>query len=495
MSLGQFILAGNWLLEGAFKEKFKRLQKSPLFLVLIAPYVFLVLGVLWSNDYNYAAHDLRIKLPLLLLPLFFASAKPIQKREWKILLLVYLGSLFILSLFSYYKLIEYFGDEIVDKRQLSIRISHIRYGLNLALASLLSLYFFKLYGKKGHWPMGLLSVWFFVSLFSFQLYTGLSCFFIALFFIAIYKILESKNRKLQLGIFTGIGFITFLLAFQIHEVKNDFQKKVNLAYNQEETQGKQTEAGEKYWHNKALRQKENGVYVWRFIAWNELKTSWNKRSKLKFGDKDLRNQDLSATLCRFLSSKGLKKDAKAVNSLQENEIEAIENGIANVYFLNHGALKNRIYSIFYEFDRYHKTNYANGYSLVMRIEYWETAVNIIEQNFLIGVGTGDVNRAFKTQYEKDDTQLDEKYRKRTHNQYLSIFVSIGFLGFFVFLFSLVYPLSRLKSNPFALPYLSFFIIAVISFLTEDTLETQAGVTFFAFFNSFFLLGIAQSQID
>jgi len=46
-----------------------------------------------------------------------------------------------------------------------------------------------------------------------------------------------------------------------------------------------------------------------------------------------------------------------------------------------------------------------------------------------------------------------------------------------------------------LPYLSFFIIAVISFLTEDTLETQAGVTFFAFFNSFFLLGIAQSKID
>jgi hypothetical protein len=35
-------------------------------------------------------------------------------------------------------------------------------------------------------------------------------------------------------------------------------------------------------------------------------------------------------------------------------------------------------------------------------------------------------------------------------------------------------------------YITFFLIAVVSFLTEDTLETQAGVTFFAFFNSFFL---------
>jgi len=32
----------------------------------------------------------------------------------------------------------------------------------------------------------------------------------------------------------------------------------------------------------------------------------------------------------------------------------------------------------------------------------------------------------------------------------------------------------------------FLIIAILSMLTEDTIESQAGVTFFAFFYSFFL---------
>jgi hypothetical protein len=36
-------------------------------------------------------------------------------------------------------------------------------------------------------------------------------------------------------------------------------------------------------------------------------------------------------------------------------------------------------------------------------------------------------------------------------------------------------------------YYVFLIIALSSMLTEDTLETQAGVTYFALFNSLLLL--------
>jgi hypothetical protein len=37
----------------------------------------------------------------------------------------------------------------------------------------------------------------------------------------------------------------------------------------------------------------------------------------------------------------------------------------------------------------------------------------------------------------------------------------------------------------------FWMIAMISFLTEDTLETQAGATFFSLFNSVFLFARPQ----
>jgi hypothetical protein len=54
-----------------------------------------------------------------------------------------------------------------------------------------------------------------------------------------------------------------------------------------------------------------------------------------------------------------------------------------------------------------------------------------------------------------------------------------------FLFTLFYPMIRLnKIHDFL--YITFFIVAAVSFFTEDTLETQAGVTFYAFFNSFLL---------
>jgi len=37
-------------------------------------------------------------------------------------------------------------------------------------------------------------------------------------------------------------------------------------------------------------------------------------------------------------------------------------------------------------------------------------------------------------------------------------------------------------------YLSFFVIMIVSMVSEDTIETQAGVTIFAFFTSLFLFG-------
>ncbi|MGZ3885603.1 MAG: hypothetical protein ACXVPD_16455, partial [Bacteroidia bacterium] len=57
--------------------------------------------------------------------------------------------------------------------------------------------------------------------------------------------------------------------------------------------------------------------------------------------------------------------------------------------------------------------------------------------------------------------------------------------FIVFLFWLIYPVVRLKKYLHPL-YFVFFLMAVFSFFTEDTLESQAGVTFFVYFNTLFL---------
>ncbi len=83
------------------------------------------------------------------------------------------------------------------------------------------------------------------------------------------------------------------------------------------------------------------------------------------------------------------------------------------------------------------------------------------------------------------SKLAPKWRLHSHNQYLSIAVAFGLIGLLWFLFTLFYPVIKLKMT-FDYLYITFFIIALISFFNEDTLETQAGVTFYSFLNSFLL---------
>ena len=121
----------------------------------------------------------------------------------------------------------------------------------------------------------------------------------------------------------------------------------------------------------------------------------------------------------------------------------------------------------------------------MRLEFLKASKAVLKENWLFGVGTGDVNDVTLKKYEEIKTPLEKKYRLRAHNQYLTFAISFGVFGMSWFLFSMFYPLRFMKNEYYSL-FVLFLITASFSMLNEDTLETQAGVTFFAFFNSFFL---------
>jgi O-antigen ligase len=129
---------------------------------------------------------------------------------------------------------------------------------------------------------------------------------------------------------------------------------------------------------------------------------------------------------------------------------------------------------------------------MQRLEFWKASRSIIKRNLLTGVGTGDLEQAFQEEYTRSGSLLDKEFRWRSHNQFLAIFATFGIIGIIWFLFSLIFPALRLgKFHDYY--YLSFFIILMLSMFTEDTLETQAGVTVFAFFNSLYLF--AKKFID
>ncbi|MEQ8908200.1 MAG: O-antigen ligase family protein [Vicingaceae bacterium] len=485
MSIGQFIVLGNALLELNFKNKWLQIKHNKVFLVLAGLYLLHLLGLLWSCNYQYGFQDLRIKIPLLLLPLIIVTSSKLKRQEIKLLFGTYVLTLLCLTFWSFYQLQQLEATIGMNKRELSPFISHIRYGLNIAMAALTLL--FAPFFIKQRFIAYLLGLWFLYCLFSFELYTGLACFLITgIFLLLRYLVVGVKKPIYALSTFVLLALLLSYSAYHVHQVYHDYKTPVETTFDQDSVIV--MTANQNYYHYEMEdNRKVNGVYIARFLALEELWKEWEKRSKLDVHGEDLKGQNLQATLLSYLSSKGLKKDSAALAKLSDKEIEAIENGIANAYYLNHNRFQVRLHKSFSEIDNYLSTSYANGASLAMRIVYWKTAFHIIKKNFWFGVGTGDVKDAFKSQYEIDKSELDEQYRRRSHNQFLSIWVALGLVGLLFFGFYLLYPLWHIPSG-WASLYLAFFLISVLSFFTEDTLETQAGVTFFAVFNSLILLG-------
>jgi hypothetical protein len=211
-----------------------------------------------------------------------------------------------------------------------------------------------------------------------------------------------------------------------------------------------------------------------------LKQEWNKRAKIPYDSLDLRKQGLKFTLERYLISKNLPVRGDGVSKLSVSDIQNIEKGYADINETKSGLMA-RLFGL--RFQIHHSQN-PSGHSLLERLEYWKTAILIIKENLFFGVGTGDVNDSFLSKYEQTNSPLTEERRLRAHNTYLTETVSFGLFGLLFFITWMFYFLyQQIKFQQIF--GLVFILVAIVTFLIEDTLETQMGVTFFALFYAVF----------
>ncbi len=483
MSLSQIILFCNWVLEGNLLNKFTSFKNNKSALIICSLLLLHLLGLFYTSDFTYAFKDIRIKAPLLVLPLILSTSKPLSKRVIDAIMQFFVGAIIIGTIISTLILTGMLHREIVDIRSVSIFISHIRFALLICIALFISGYFiyfntnvaFKLFWIS-------VALWLITFLVITESITGLVAFCFSTFVVSGYAILTSKIKALKYAAFFMVSLIGIFVFYLSVKINNGSVESEKIDFSKLETT---TSRGNLYSHERDSKLTENGHYVWIYYCNNELEESWNNRSAIKFTEKDLKDNYINFTLMRFLASKGLRKDADAVNSLTEQEVKSIERGVANVNYQTLSSLEGRLHEISWELNLYKTTGDPNGHSITQRFEFWKAAIGIIKENIFFGVGTGDVQKAFEMQYEKMNSPLLKEWRLRAHNQYLSITVAFGIVGLLWFLITLFYPifLSRKKIDYL---YVTFLLIAIVSFLTEDTLETQAGVTFFAFFNSFLL---------
>ena len=254
-----------------------------------------------------------------------------------------------------------------------------------------------------------------------------------------------------------------------------------------------TSHGNPYWHDTINRDTENGNLVWIYISEDELGSSWNLRSSLPYDSLDKAGQRLKYTLIRYLTSKGLRKDSEGISGLAAMDISNVENGIANYIYSGDQRIKAWIYEIIWQVDYYLRGGNPSGHSVTQRMEFMKTGLRIFKRYPLFGAGTGDLAQEIKKQYDLDKSILDTSYRLEAHNQFVTFLALFGLTGFAVIIFSFFYPFFRILRY-LDYPAIIFFLIIMLSMLGEDTLETQTGISFFAYFYSLFIFGRNEENI-
>jgi hypothetical protein len=514
ISFGQFMLAGGWIVERFNARKLLTYLAGRSFwqvILLIFPYsVYLLfegiitgfrqffrnrpallfssiillhlLGLFFTTDFDYALKDIRTKLPFLLFPLFLSTSEAFDRKAFYRFMLFFVLVVLVRSGYNGWMILT---QNFVDIRDVSHNISHIIFSLLLSLSifTLVYLSLNKNYFRPWMRVLGfLVTLWFFGYLLISQSFTGYAITLITALILTPVLIFKTRNRLLKAGLILCILLVTGLIFLTLKSIIHDYYHVNPVDFTKLE---KVSSRGNPYIHSIKEPQTENGNYLWIYIQWDEMRSAWNKRSKIPFDSLNMKKGPVAHTVIRFLTSKGWRKDADAIEKLTDQELLAIEKGVANQEFLKELSIRGRIYEFLWGFDNYMETGNPTGSTLMQRLEFWKASIGIIRGNWLTGVGTGDMNLIFKSQYEKMHSKLSPDQRWRSHNQFLSVFIGFGIIGLLWFLVAVFYPPFMLRRQDDFFMFV-FLIIAVLSMLTEDTIESQTGVTFFVLFYSFFL---------
>jgi len=451
----------------------------------IASLMFLhVIGLIYTTDFEYALKDLRTKLPIFSLPLIIATGPRISTRTFYRILAIFIAAVIGGSI---YRLILFLNLPVADSRAIEAHTSHIRYSLNAVFAVFIALFFFH---SKGLLKVGLkillaaVAIWLVAFMIYMNYSTGILVFAFIGFLLLLFLTFKIKSLVIKTMILIGTGALIALPVLYVLSVSYKYLNTPPVEFSKLE---KYTPRGNTYYHDTVNFKSKNGIWTGLYICDKELRQSWAERSRFPLDDYNQKQQMTRYTLIRYLASKNLRKDADGISQLSDSDIRNIEQGIDRYDYKNLPGFRTQVEDFITSYQRYVNLQDPNSSSMVQRFEYWRTSLLIIKQNAVFGVGTGDLPDVFDEQYRKMNTKLAVQYRLRSHNQYLSITVAFGITGLAWFLFAMFYPGIKTGSfnNYF---YVVFWIILMLSMLTEDTIESQEGVTFYVLFTALMLLG-------
>lgn len=483
ISAGMLLLAA--IIEFSLKQSVSKIDDRWIVLLPAGIYFLYVISTLISNDISGSGYDLRKNLFFLIIPVAFFLAKSFTADQKQKLFFIFSLALLITTIVTFVRWKFLSGTSNFEMHKASL-VSHIRLSFQIILVIWFYFYLYKenftVLSTAQKILLILISIYFLFYLFFQQSLTGL----IALLgSIATYLFIQMLHRKGKLKILLISLFIS-VSVIPIGYISRVIYKFYDIETYDKSTIQKVTSHGNAYWHDFDNKLVENGRYVYLYVCDQELREEWNKISVQKYDSTGKNGFPVSATLIRYLTSKGLKKDADGVKSLTKEDIGNIENGIANVIYTGKKlSLYPRIYQTVWEYYVFTKTGYVNYQSFSQRLIYSKTALSIIRKHFWFGVGTNGWRQAFENEYRSRYPQLSKELYGSSHNQYLNYMVKFGFAGFLLIAFLLVYPIVKLKKYKDEL-FIIFLIFMFLANFADSNFESHVGGSFFIFFYCLFL---------
>ena len=480
------ILLVQLALLGFRKNEIKRIFNDKSIWLISSIILVYSIGFLFTNDIHLGLYELRKVIFWPILTLGIALSPKLSEKKFWVVFHVFIVSVTASTFFSFARMMASSSYTVENFRDVNY-VSHIPFSFQITLCLVILIYSFiyqiPFWSKSNRCFRILLMLWLSVFLVMLKSMVGLVAFYVMALVLLIYLLKHEKLRMLRIGLITVAAVVFILPVVYVGTVVVKFY---SIKDKPKETIETVTSLGNKYTFDRHNTMKENGHYVGWYVCEKELEKAWNDRSELKYTDKNAFGYCVSETLKRYLTSKGLHKDAEGVAALTETDIANIQEGMANyIYDTPVYAIYPRIYETIWELDQYFHTGNPNDQSLSQRIEYAKASVNIIQNNFWFGIGTGNYEIEFGNAFKRIHSKLIADNYGSSHNQYLSYLLKFGLIGFLYILgviFLVIYFKRQYRNQLFML----FFVQIMVANLGDSNWETHVGLAYFVFFFALFL---------
>lgn len=151
------------------------------------------------------------------------------------------------------------------------------------------------------------------------------------------------------------------------------------------------------------------------------------------------------------------------------------------------TLNKKVEYMIYDFKMYQQGE-GKGLSDSERLYSYHVGLEIFKESPLLGSGIGDLRKLCR---EKFISKYKLDIGKYPHNQFLFILAGSGLLGMLLFLIGMCYPVFYFRKKQDSL-FFSIWLIVIISFLVENTIERSYGISFFLLF---FLGSMSKMLVD